>query len=80
MALISFAGALLFLGTQTPKPVVDSIDEVALTGNTNNKDILNAVDTAGDLQKKEKVKLLDFKIGAAPPVAEDETAQQTIEM
>jgi len=48
MTLISFAGALLFLVTQTPKPVVDSSDEVPLAGNENNEDNHNAADTDGD--------------------------------
>ena len=80
MTLISFAGAVLSLLTQTPKPVVDSSDEATPAGKGKTSDIVNAADTDGDHHEDAKAKLFDYKVRAAPAAAEEEATKQTIEM
>jgi hypothetical protein len=95
MTLISFAGALLFLVTKTPKPVVDSCDEAVMVGKEKKKDEQNIekikkkikvkgaeheIDTDGDHQQQAKVKFVDFKVHSAPSAAEGQPAKQSIEM
>ena len=84
MTLISFAGAVLFLLTQTPKPVVDSGDEATPAGERKTSDVANAADTDGDHHEDAKAKLFDYKMNqkvrAAPAAAEEEATKQTIEM